>query len=153
MRVHPPYFISKNFRSYLRKGRVRYAFFRSTLVKKSPGRISSWRRGVPPIFKWTGLTNLLGALNKQSPTQVVQKTAFWGRLILKPNSERVVEMPGQMCIVQKFKAVSTAQRPDFHLLPLGRYSGIKNGKNWETTNSPSPLVHYIVFLVNRPCKK
>ncbi len=31
--------------------------------------------------------------NKRSPTQVVQKSAFWERSILKPNSERAKEIP------------------------------------------------------------
>jgi hypothetical protein len=33
------------------------------------------------------------AFNKRSPSQVVQKPAFWGRPILKLNPERAVEIP------------------------------------------------------------
>jgi hypothetical protein len=50
------------------------------------------------------------------PTQVVQKSAFWRRSILKPNPERVVKIPEPMRLVQNCKAVSTVQRPDFFLL-------------------------------------
>jgi len=58
--------------------------------------------------------------NKRSPTQVVQKPAFWGRPILKLNPERAVEIPEQFILVQNFTADLMAQRPDFYLPPFGR---------------------------------
>jgi hypothetical protein len=36
---------------------------------------------------------------KRSPSQVVQKPAFWGRPILKLNPERAVEIPEQIILV------------------------------------------------------
>ncbi len=65
---------------------------------------------------------LLTVFNKRSPTQVVQKPAFWGRPILKLNPERAVEIPEQIILVQNFTADLMAQRPDFYLPPFGRYS-------------------------------
>jgi hypothetical protein len=44
-----------------------------------------------------------------------------------------------------------AQRPDFYLLTIGRYSGKKNGKNRDNKNSPPYVTSF--FLVHRPNKK
>jgi hypothetical protein len=69
--------------------------------------------------------------------------------MLKLNPKRVVEILEQL--VQNFMAVFMAQRPDLYLLPFGRYSAIKNGKNRETTNLPPYITSF--FSVHRPNKK
>jgi hypothetical protein len=48
--------------------------------------------------------------------------------MLKLNPERAVEIPKQIILVQNFTADLMAQRPDFYLLPFGRYSWMKTGK-------------------------
>jgi hypothetical protein len=85
--------------------------------------------------------------NKQSPTQVVQKSGFWRRSILKANLQRAVEIPDPMCLVQNFKAVSTAQISDIseNLSPIVReFSGIRNGKNRENTNWPPYIASFFL---------
>jgi hypothetical protein len=42
--------------------------------------------------------------------------------MLKLNPESSVEITEQINLVQNFTADLMAQRPDFYLLPLGRYS-------------------------------
>jgi hypothetical protein len=85
--------------------------------------------------------------NKQSPTQ----SRFWGRSISKLNPERVVEIPKQIFLVQNSMADLMAQIPDFYLLPIGRYSGKKNGKNRKNKNSPPYITSF--FSVHRLNKK
>ena len=41
---------------------------------------------------------------------------------MKPNPERAVEIPEQIILVQNFTADLMELRPDFYLLPFGRYS-------------------------------
>ena len=60
----------------------------------------------------------------------------------------VVEIPEQIFIVRNFMADLMAKRPDFNLLPIGRYSGKKNGKNRKNKNSPPPTLHR--FFFHRP---
>ena len=82
--------------------------------------------------------------NKQYPTQ----SRLRERSISKLNPEMVVEIPEQIFIVRNFMADLMAKRPDFNLLPIGRYSGKKNGKNRKNKNSPPPTLHR--FFFHRP---
>jgi hypothetical protein len=72
-----------------------------------------------------------------------------GMSILKPNPERVVEIPEQIFLVRNFTVVLMGE-PDLYLLPFGTYSGNKNGENRETNNSPHPPYITSFFSVNRP---
>jgi hypothetical protein len=48
--------------------------------------------------------------------------------MLKSKPEMAVEIPVKIVIIQNFTAFFMAQKPDFYLLSLGRYSGMKTGK-------------------------
>ena len=70
-------------------------------------------------------------INKQYPNQVVRfRNIFFD---------------------QNFTVIATALRSDFYLAPFGRYLGIKNGKNQETTKLSLHIASF--FSVNRPNQK
>jgi hypothetical protein len=51
--------------------------------------------------------------------------------MLKLNLEMAIEIPEMIILVLNFTVVSMAQRPDFYLLPFGKFREIK----WETSKN------------------
>jgi hypothetical protein len=79
------------------------------------------------------------------------KWSVFGEVDFETKSGKGRKIPEQIFIVQHLTADLMTQRPDFYLLPIGRYSQKKNGKNRKTKNSSPYITSF--FSVHRPNKK